>query len=637
MFTNYTGLSTSCKGALATNVTCSPYLGIISESNGIMTTDQVNAVCIDSCYASLKAARSTIMTACTLSTDVITIHNIAYPPTFISDDCNSVALDFSVSTYSLLYMNNLDLYCQNWADTVINSTICIPPTCDTYVWQMQDTCDNVVSRLANVTVPQFLAWNPNFNTLCQNGVNYIGYVVCIGPPGGYLNHTTGTVNTTTSNPSGITTVAPMPPNALNGSNVYCGKWYTVVEGDTCSAVSVANSISLTDFYFLNPEIDANCTNLELGQAYCITAVGNIKTYSGYPTTTPWITVPTASFSAVDTSIPIITSDPGFIYTPRYLPAAPGTISNCQSYVNYDNTTSNLNSCIFIAYAYDVTTHNLLSWNPSLDTNLTTCALQPGYSYCALLNSTYLINGDYTDNERHSLCLPINATESTTVANCNCFTQIYGYLVGDYQCEDIESDFNITATELKTWNPWLSGNCDTALYANITGNDLRAVCVGVGSSSSITTTATTATTTSTKTTESAAPTQTGVITGCQEFFIVKYGDDCSTMEAEFGVTLEELYEWNPSIGPTCTNLWLGYAYCVKGPVPTTIAPVSISPTKTGSVSNCNKYHTVLDHDSCAAIESEYDITFAQLYDWNPEIGSDCRTLVIGDAVCVGISS
>jgi hypothetical protein len=31
MFTNYTGLSTVCQQALATNVTCSPYLGMISE------------------------------------------------------------------------------------------------------------------------------------------------------------------------------------------------------------------------------------------------------------------------------------------------------------------------------------------------------------------------------------------------------------------------------------------------------------------------------------------------------------------------------------------------------------------------------------------------------------------------------
>lgn len=31
MFTNYTGLSTDCQQALATNVTCSPYLGVVSE------------------------------------------------------------------------------------------------------------------------------------------------------------------------------------------------------------------------------------------------------------------------------------------------------------------------------------------------------------------------------------------------------------------------------------------------------------------------------------------------------------------------------------------------------------------------------------------------------------------------------
>ncbi|OJJ96018.1 hypothetical protein ASPACDRAFT_64009 [Aspergillus aculeatus ATCC 16872] len=93
---------------------------------------------------------------------------------------------------------------------------------------------------------------------------------------------------------------------------------------SCCLVSVANSVSLMDFYFLNPEINADCTNLELGEAYCIAAVGDISTYSGYPITTPWITVATASFPAVDTSIPTITSDPGFIYTPTYLPNAPGT-------------------------------------------------------------------------------------------------------------------------------------------------------------------------------------------------------------------------------------------------------------------------------------------------------------------------
>lgn len=258
-----------------------------------MTADQVDAVCVDSCYTSLEVAKTNIAAGCTLDTDVIVVGNVAYPATFIvdhylftyqiscrtdsatgeycnpliaswstngsttdqecsycwlgslalvlaspfgyddvlasnyasltsscnataytyasptqyainatattvpatvtaspapgctgsytldaRDDCNSVALALNVSTYSLLYMNNLDVYCQNW-DTAVNSTLCIPPQCETYVWQMQDSCDSVVSGLVNATIPQFLAWNPNFNSLCQNAVNFIDYVVCI--------------------------------------------------------------------------------------------------------------------------------------------------------------------------------------------------------------------------------------------------------------------------------------------------------------------------------------------------------------------------------------------------------------------------------------------------------------------------
>ena len=83
-----------------------------------------------------------------------------------------------------------------------------------------------------------------------------------------------------------------------------------------------------DFYFLNLEIDANYTNLELGEAYCIAAVGDISTYSGYLVITPLFTVTIASFPAVDTLIPTATSDPGFVYTLTYLPTAPDTLTNC---------------------------------------------------------------------------------------------------------------------------------------------------------------------------------------------------------------------------------------------------------------------------------------------------------------------
>ena len=92
--------------------------------------------------------------------------------------CNSVAKALNVSTYNLLYENNLDLYCQNF-DAAVGTTLCIPAQCDTYTWQALDSCDSVVSNFTGMTVPQFLSWNPNFNSLCQNSLNYVGYEVCV--------------------------------------------------------------------------------------------------------------------------------------------------------------------------------------------------------------------------------------------------------------------------------------------------------------------------------------------------------------------------------------------------------------------------------------------------------------------------
>lgn len=91
-----------------------------------------------------------------------------------------------------------------------------------------------------------------------------------------------------------------------------------------------------------------------------------------------------------------------------------------------------------------------------------------------------------------------------------------------------------------------------------------------------------------------------------------------------------------VGSTCANLWLGSAYCVAGPASTATAVGPSSPTQTGIASDCDEYHAVISGDSCAAIESTYDITFAQLYEWNPAIGSDCESLLVGYDVCVAVS-
>ncbi|KAL2795770.1 hypothetical protein BJX66DRAFT_336675 [Aspergillus keveii] len=282
--------------------------------------------------------------------------------------------------------------------------------------------------------------------------------------------------------------------------------------------------------------------------------------------------------------------------------------------------------------------------------MSTCALQPGYRYCALKDDSYEIT-DYSSKPNWDGCLPVNATEPTTASDCNCFTITYGSFAGGMLCSYIESSFNITVDQLQTWNPWLAGNCDTALYADLNATDWRAVCVGVGPPK----------TTWTFTTFTLEPSSTtGVVAGCQKYYTVASGDDCSTIESEFGVTLAQLYDWNPSstspLSETIHFYLPGYLSSIRRNLYEPLARIFILRQRalyhhdnnkknndnddvkyqTVIASNCNRYYTVVSGDSCAKIESSYSVTFAQLYEWNPAIGANCGSLWVGYDVCVGVS-
>ncbi|KAE8353839.1 hypothetical protein BDV28DRAFT_132335 [Aspergillus coremiiformis] len=739
MYVGYPGLSDACRAALATDVTCPPFISVVSVQKAILDSDEVQELCIDSCYTSLQKARSTIKTACTADTDIIVYDNVAYPATFIADnylftyevsckkdkaghfcdpqfrdwanqsgilnsrqlcsdcwlgvladqlnhplgyddglarnfaslssscsatgysftsptayalnstvattptvlpkprctgssytveggdDCNSIAKKLNVSTYNLIQENYLDLYCRSFVGKV-NTTLCIPPRCNTYTWKASDTCEGVVSGFSGMTIPQFLAWNPNFSPLCRNGPFFHGYEVCVSPPGGYLNDTTGTAT------ARVTGIVPAPTNAMDGSNRNCSQWYTIQEGDDCALVSMAHAISLTDFYFLNPEIDQECSNLELGETYCVRPVGSIATYPNYTVTGVLpITVPPATFPSVNTAIPTSTNNPGFIYTPPpLLPTAAGTIPGCYEYANPNE---DLIRCRDFAGVNDVSPDQLFAWNPSLERNVSTCTLQLDHSYCVKQYKNSTARPTYS----YSYCvldLSVDIIEPGTAPNCNCFNYVeWG---DDYTCQDFALDYEITVSQLLAWNSWLVRDCDAALMGNLNKTSTRAVCVGVGNAPSTTPTMTVSKT-ATSTTASMGPTQTGVVSGCRKFYTVQSGDTCPAIESKFGITAAQFYNWNPTIGTTCLNLWLGYAYCVEGPVSSPTAPSVSAPTQSGIAANCNKYHTVISGDSCAKIQATYGITFAEMYQWNPAIGPDCRTLEIGYAICVGVVS
>ncbi|KAI7261490.1 hypothetical protein KC343_g2679 [Hortaea werneckii] len=396
--------------------------------------------------------------------------------------------------------------------------------------------------MTDVTIPQFLAWNPNFNSLCQNSLSFVGYKVCLSNPGGSSKDTTGTA---TGSIETATATEPAPSNALPESNKPCAEWYTVSAGDDCSIVSVAHSISLTDFLFLNPEINEKCTNLLLDIAYCVRPVGSIQAYEGYTkTTTARITVPPATFSSVNTAISTRTNNPGFIASSTSLPKAPGTDSGCKTYRNFDGQRG-VNSCSDIASLFLISVDDLLEWNPSLDRDIASCALESGNSYCVSKS-----DGMPPPDGEH--CLEVDSTVDGTVATCNCYTIVKGYEIDTYLCSDLQADYSVTREQLVTWNPWLDPECDTKLYAGLVGNEKRSVCIGVNATGPQDTTSksptSTAPQTGTVTTVAMGPTRTDIAAKCQAFYTVTSGDTCYDIETSYGITFEEFLDWNPS-GPS----------------------------------------------------------------------------------------
>jgi LysM repeat protein len=42
-----------------------------------------------------------------------------------------------------------------------------------------------------------------------------------------------------------------------------------VSGDWCSKIASANGISVAQFQQLNPNVNGQCTNIQIGTAYCV--------------------------------------------------------------------------------------------------------------------------------------------------------------------------------------------------------------------------------------------------------------------------------------------------------------------------------------------------------------------------------
>ncbi|KAI1198017.1 hypothetical protein F5X97DRAFT_300245 [Nemania serpens] len=126
-----------------------------------------------------------------------------------------------------------------------------------------------------------------------------------------------------------------------------------------------------------------------------------------------------------------------------------------------------------------------------------------------------------------------------IANC---TATYTIQPFD-NCNKIVDDFGdvFTLDDFYSWNPQVNSFCSN-LFPN------QVVCVGLGEPTGAPSAC-------------PVPVKPGLASNCDSCFKVLEGDSCPEVVSINNITLPELLAWNPDLNAGCTNLIIGYNYCV----------------------------------------------------------------------------
>ena len=117
-----------------------------------------------------------------------------------------------------------------------------------------------------------------------------------------------------------------------------------------------------------------------------------------------------------------------------------------------------------------------------------------------------------------------------------------------------------------------------------------------------------------------------------------GDTCLAITSNAGITFNEFRSLNPDVNGACSNLWIGYSYCIDGETSCnttpTQPPVSTpTPTQIGMTAGCKQFYKAKGGDYCQSIAWQHDISVGDFIAWNPAVGKDCSAVLVGYYYCV----
>lgn len=209
--------------------------------------------------------------------------------------------------------------------------------CGKYYKVSQGDYCQLVSLNETIALPLFLSINPSINATCGNLV--LGLYYCVSPTSDWNSTTSTYISAPSPTPTGTT------PN--------CYEWHVVMPNDNCFLIETIYDISFSEFKVWNPALLSDCSNLVLGDAYCV--LGD--------TSTPVTTTSTSSTASKTT------------YPTPPAPTPSGTTPNCLTWY----TIVANDYCYLVYTKFSITFAQLQLWNPSLLDDCSNLVL--GDAYC----------------------------------------------------------------------------------------------------------------------------------------------------------------------------------------------------------------------------------------------------------------
>ncbi|KAL3471153.1 hypothetical protein BJX99DRAFT_32306 [Aspergillus californicus] len=236
---------------------------------------------------------------------------------------------------------------------------------------------------------------------------------------------------------------------------------------------------------------------------------------------------------------------------------------CLLYDVYSGTT-----CLDIAQANNININQVFEWNAYLNPQCTN--LVPGEQVCVgkpgvLPGTTTVIvpRAVETTGYATATVAPPGPLPHGTTQKCGEFYQVQS---GDF-CELITDKFSIEPDLFQAINPSINPDCTNLVpglfYCVFPTQDWNSTTTTTAGSTYLT---------------APAPTPSGTTNHCYEWYVVRSGDSCLRISSEYGITVDDMRLWNPSLRDDCSNLRPGHAYCIHGdPLTTSVSWVAAEPT------------------------------------------------------------